>query len=162
MVAQKTRYKTEPLKLWDEVKQLRARWFQEYVDAKKKGGIRALLSTGITHAFLGGLGDIGYLGRSAPNKDRSLIEYTVVELLKAFTEASNVNVEFVDLGFGMLSHQVGELHGVHTADPRTIVMILLVSAAHTVDDAYPLGMRTIFEYDIASGWASRTYHSLKL
>ena len=49
MTAEKTRYKTEPMKLWDEVKELRDGWFKDYVDAKKKGGFRTITSSGITH-----------------------------------------------------------------------------------------------------------------
>jgi len=64
MTAQKAKYRTEPLKMWEEAKKLRDRYFQDYVDAKKKGGIRIIANTSIGGPTLpSGLGkDINIMG----------------------------------------------------------------------------------------------------
>ncbi len=61
MSAPKTKYKTEPLKVWDEVKRLRAGYFQDYVEAKKKGGLRVLTSAGPATSHIGALGEDVYI-----------------------------------------------------------------------------------------------------
>ena len=65
-MTQKALYKTEPLKIWDEAKQLRARYFQEYVDAKKKGGLRVISSTGVSLTPPCGLGEDLFMMGSEP------------------------------------------------------------------------------------------------
>ena len=42
MSSQKTMYKTEPFKMWNEAKQLKQQHFEEYRDIKQKGGSRIL------------------------------------------------------------------------------------------------------------------------
>ncbi len=55
------RYKTQPLKIWNEAKEIRAKVFQEYVDAKKKGGLRVVSATGGSISFSTGLGEDVYI-----------------------------------------------------------------------------------------------------
>lgn len=53
----KALYPTEPLKIWDEAKQLRAKYFLEYVEAKKNGKLRILSGTTTSPALASGFGD---------------------------------------------------------------------------------------------------------
>jgi benzoyl-CoA reductase subunit B len=62
MAKKKPKYKTAPLKIWNEAKSLRKNFFQEYVDVKKKGGIRILSATGISITFSSGIRDAVIMG----------------------------------------------------------------------------------------------------
>jgi bzd-type benzoyl-CoA reductase O subunit len=62
MSTQKMKYKTEPMKLWNEVKQFRQRVFEEYRDVKKKGGIRILSATSLSLSIHAGFKDAAIMG----------------------------------------------------------------------------------------------------
>jgi benzoyl-CoA reductase subunit B len=62
MSAEKTKYKTAPMKLWDEVKQLKQKYFEEYRDAKKNGGIRILSATSLSLSMHAGFKDAVIMG----------------------------------------------------------------------------------------------------
>ena len=60
MVIEQNRYKTEPLKCWEEAKQLRVKYYEDYLKAKERGGIRVSGSGTMYFALLAGLGDDVY------------------------------------------------------------------------------------------------------
>ncbi|KPK28677.1 MAG: hypothetical protein AMK69_08425, partial [Nitrospira bacterium SG8_3] len=62
MSAEKTKYKTAPMKLWDEVKQLKQKYFEEYRDAKKNGRIRILSATSLSLSMHAGFKDAVIMG----------------------------------------------------------------------------------------------------
>lgn len=55
-------YPSEPLKIWDEAKSLRAKYFREYVEAKDKGKLRVLSGTTTTPALASGFEDVCIMG----------------------------------------------------------------------------------------------------
>ncbi len=56
MNTNKNLYPTEPLKTWAEAKYLRNKYYQDFIDAKKKGGLRVSGSGTMYFSLLGGLG----------------------------------------------------------------------------------------------------------
>ena len=62
MSSQKTMYKTEPFKMWNEAKQLKQQHFEEYRDIKQKGGKRILSGTSITLTIHAGFKDTVIMG----------------------------------------------------------------------------------------------------
>ena len=56
VITKKNLYPTEPLKTWAEAKYLRNKYYQDFIDAKKKGGIRVSGSGTMYFSLLGGLG----------------------------------------------------------------------------------------------------------
>jgi len=50
------KYKVEPLKSWGKAKELRKRYFDNYVNAKQNGGLRVCGSAWAFHALAYGLG----------------------------------------------------------------------------------------------------------
>ncbi len=57
MTSIKNLYPTEPLKTWAEAKYLRNKYYQDFLDAPQKGGLRVSGSGTMFFALLGGLGD---------------------------------------------------------------------------------------------------------
>lgn len=55
-VANKTLYPTEPLKSWNEAKYLRAKYYEDFLKAPERGGLRVSGSGTMYYALLGGLG----------------------------------------------------------------------------------------------------------
>lgn len=55
-------YPTEPLKVWEEAKNLRTRLFREYIEARKDGKIRVLSGTTTTPALASGFKDVRIMG----------------------------------------------------------------------------------------------------
>ena len=66
----------------------------------------------------------------------------VVELLVVLVQRPHVDVEGVDLGPGLLHHQVPELQGAHAAHGRAVRVVALVAAADAVDQGDRLGLVT--------------------
>lgn len=58
----KALYPTEPLKVWDEAKKLRARIFKDYVEAHDKGKLRVFSSTSISPSLASGFEDVQIMG----------------------------------------------------------------------------------------------------
>ncbi len=56
VITKKNLYPTEPLKTWNEAKYIRAKYYQDFLDAKKNGGIRVSGSGTMYYSLLGGLG----------------------------------------------------------------------------------------------------------
>ena len=55
-------YKTEPLKCWQEAKQLRKKYYEDFLSAHEKGGLRISGSAGMLYAIPCGLGrDVNFL-----------------------------------------------------------------------------------------------------
>jgi len=57
MGTQKSKYKTEPMKMWEEVRQYKQKFFQDYQKIKKNGGNRNLSGTSISLTFHAGFGN---------------------------------------------------------------------------------------------------------
>lgn len=58
----KTLYPSEPLKIWEEAKQFRARLFSEYADARKEGRLRVFTAAGVSPCFASGFRDVMIMG----------------------------------------------------------------------------------------------------
>ena len=72
-------------------------------------------------------------GQSA-NKVGSLSPAAIVEVFEAFAEGANIDVEYLDLGIGIVlfDHQ-GALNGIHTADVGAIGLAAMGGpGAHTL------------------------------
>src|SRR3989338_8178549 len=64
----------------------------------------------------------------------SLLKHALVKLLIVFEGGANINVTVVNLCAGTLHHQMGEFQALHTADAGAIFIVVLIAAAHTVND----------------------------
>ncbi|MBA7686344.1 hypothetical protein ES703_94788 [subsurface metagenome] len=62
----------------------------------------------------------------------------------------------------MLFYEVSELHGVHAADPRAVLVVFFIAAAHAVNDGDALRLLAVFEHDTALGGARRIDQTLEL
>ena len=62
MSIQKTKYKTEPMKMWGEVKQFKQEFFEDYYKIKKEGGNRILSGTSISLSFHAGFNNTAIMG----------------------------------------------------------------------------------------------------
>jgi benzoyl-CoA reductase subunit B len=60
------RYPTEPLKCWNKAKELRRKYYEDYLKAKEKGGIRVSGSAASLWAPVAGLGEDVYLLTGEP------------------------------------------------------------------------------------------------
>ncbi len=58
----KALYPTEPLKIWDEAKRLRARLFSEYAYARKEGKLSVFTAAGVSPCFASGFEDVMIMG----------------------------------------------------------------------------------------------------
>ncbi|MDY7036079.1 MAG: 2-hydroxyacyl-CoA dehydratase family protein [Thermodesulfobacteriota bacterium] len=59
---QKTKYRTEPMKMWGEVKEFKQKFFEDYLDIRKRGGFRILSGTAITLTIHAGFKDAAIMG----------------------------------------------------------------------------------------------------
>ena len=57
---------------------------------------------------------------------------------------------------------MGELHGIHAADLGAILVVVVVAAAHAVDDGYRLRLGATIQHDLAVGWPRSIDQPLKL
>ena len=105
---------------------------------------------------------VGHLGHAAADEVHAFLQELVVELLVALPRGPHVDVEVVDLGAGVLLHQVGQLQRVHAADARAPAVGLLVARADAVDDADRLGMAAVPQDDLAAGRAGGVDQPLDL
>jgi len=55
-MTEQKKYQTEPLKCWNKSKELRAKYYEDYVQAKEKGGLRWSGSAWAFHSLPAGLG----------------------------------------------------------------------------------------------------------
>src|SRR3990167_4581901 len=62
VVSKKALYPSEPLKIWDEAKRLRARLFSEYAYARKEGKLSVFTAAGVSPCFASGFEDVMIMG----------------------------------------------------------------------------------------------------
>ena len=59
-MTQKKDYKTEPLECWAEAKQFRKKYYEDYLTAQERGGLRVSGSATMLYSILAGLGEDVY------------------------------------------------------------------------------------------------------
>ena len=74
----------------------------------------------------------------------------MVELLVAFSETAHVDVEVIDCGIRLFVEKMGEFQRVHAANPGAVLVVVLVTGAHTVNDPDGFGFLSVGEFDLAS------------
>ncbi|MBA7682715.1 hypothetical protein ES703_91067 [subsurface metagenome] len=108
-------------------------------------------------------GNIGYLAGTPADEHRPLVEDAVVKLLKSLAHAPEVDIELIYQGSGhVLPYQVAQLHRVHAANLRAILVVFLVSAAHAVDNTHRLGVGTVLEEHLSRRRPRGVNHPLEL
>ena len=102
---------------------------------------------------------VGHLSDLSTDEVDPLVQHPVVELLVHFPRGADVDVEVVHLSAGLVVDQMGQFQGVHTADPRAVLPVVLVPAADAVDDGDPLGHRLPVPQDhLAAGGPGPAEH----
>ena len=79
---------------------------------------------------------VGHFSDLAAHEVRPLFEQALVELFVAFARRAYVNIKLIDFRAGLFTHQVGKFKALHTADGRTVGIVVLVAAAHAMNNPH--------------------------
>ena len=107
-------------------------------------------------------GCIGYFRYTASDEERTFFQHTLIKLIVSFEGGAHIDIKVIYGSASAFLDKMSEFEPLHTANHRTVIVEIPVTAAYTMDDADRLGYcRPIPQDDIAVRRSCRVAQSLE-